>query len=81
MAGANIRILSPDYNDELDLFLPVTPEKVREALEKEPDIDAVYLTSPNYEGLSANYEQIKEICHDKIVIVDEAHGAHFYFNS
>lgn len=81
MAGANIRILSPPYNHDLDLFMPVTAESVKAALEKEPDIDAVYLTSPNYEGLSAEYEHIKDICKDKIVIVDEAHGAHFYFNS
>lgn len=40
----------------------------------------MYLTSPNYEGLSADYESIKALCKDKIVIVDEAHGAHFYFN-
>lgn len=80
MAGAEIKILSPEYNHELDCFMPVTPKDVEEALKKDPDLHAIYLTSPSYEGLSAEYEEIKALCKDKIVIVDEAHGAHFYFN-
>ena len=80
MAGADIKIVSPEYNNDLDLFMPITIENLKEALKKHPDIDALYLTSPNYEGLSVNYEEVKDLFKDKIVIVDEAHGAHFYFN-
>jgi arginine/lysine/ornithine decarboxylase len=53
---------------------------VKEALSKDPEIGAVYLTSPNMEGLVANYLGIRDVCHDVLLIVDEAHGAHFYFN-
>jgi len=38
------------------MFLPVTIEDLEKALRQTPDIDAIYLTSPNYEGLSSNYE-------------------------
>ncbi len=81
MAGADIRIVSPTYDSELDLFLPVTCEEVDKAMALHKDIDAIYLTSPNYEGLSTNYAKIRAKYHDKAFIVDEAHGAHFYFNS
>ena len=60
--------------------MPITDQDVKKSLRLYPDIDAVYITSPNYEGLCANYEQIKSACEDRLLIVDEAHGAHFYFN-
>ena len=46
-----------------------------------PDIGAVYLTSPNMEGLVANYHEIRQILGDILLIVDEAHGAHTYFSA
>ncbi len=61
--------------------MPVSPDDIRASLKAHPDVYAIYLTSPNYEGLTANYEEIRDICADKVLIVDEAHGAHFYFNS
>jgi arginine decarboxylase len=63
------------------MFLPVTCEDIDKAMEADPTIDVIYLTSPNYEGLSTNYAKIRAKYHDKPFIVDEAHGAHFYFNS
>lgn len=56
---------------------------MQEALERDPDIGAVYLTSPNMEGLIADYPAIRQVCqpNNVLLIVDEAHGAHFYFNS
>lgn len=42
----------------------------------------MYLTSPNMEGLIADYTAIRKVCepNNVLLIVDEAHGAHFYFN-
>jgi len=40
----------------------------------------VYLTNPTYDGLCFNVEDMKKACGDRIFIVDEAHGAHFYFS-
>lgn len=33
------------------------------------------------EGLVANYEEIRKVLGDTLLIVDEAHGAHTYFSS
>jgi arginine/lysine/ornithine decarboxylase len=62
MAGADIKIISPQYNTELDMFMPITVQDLKASFHEHPDIYAVYLTSPNYEGLSANYVEIKELC-------------------
>ena len=43
---------------------------------------AVIITSPTYEGIVSDVKKIAEIVHryGKILIVDEAHGAHFAFH-
>lgn len=76
-------MLQPEYDADYDIYLPVTSNQVQEALDKDPEIGVVYLTSPNMEGLVANYPAIRQVCEprDVFLIVDEAHGAHFYFNN
>ena len=47
-----------------------------------PDIEAVYLTSPTFEGLVCDYDSVRRVCGDKMtIVVDEAHGTHLYFDS
>lgn len=60
----------------------VDPKDVRDALTMDSDIDAVYITSPTYEGIISDVEQIAEIAHEFGVplIVDAAHGAHLPFS-
>ncbi len=57
----------------------VNPEEVREALERNPKIGAVLITSPTYDGVVSDVKKIAEIVHRSGIplIVDEAHGAHF----
>lgn len=59
----------------------VTAEQVQEVLSREPDIGAVLIVSPTYEGRIADVKKIVEIVHEKGIplIVDEAHGAHLGF--
>lgn len=51
-------------------------------LEEHPEVEAVLITSPTYDGIVSNVEKIAEIAHRHEVplIVDEAHGAHFRFS-
>ena len=48
-----------------------------------PDAKAVIVTSPTYEGVTLDIRAIAEAAHNKnaLLIVDEAHGAHFPFHS
>lgn len=60
----------------------ILPEEVEMLLEQEKDIQAVVITSPTYEGVVSDVGAIAKIVHAKKIplIVDEAHGAHFYFH-
>ncbi|KAL4497935.1 hypothetical protein ABPG72_014792 [Tetrahymena utriculariae] len=49
-------------------------------IQQHPDIYAVLLTSPSYEGVFADYKKIREVIGSRYLIVDEAHGAINYFN-
>lgn len=60
----------------------ILPEDVEKGLEENPDVQAVLITSPTYDGVVSDVEKIAEIAHKYGVplIVDEAHGAHFAFS-
>lgn len=57
----------------------ITPEQIAKELSQHPDVDAVLLTSPTYEGVVSDIARIAELAHAHGIplIVDEAHGAHF----
>ena len=61
----------------------ISPDKVERALAENPEIKAVLLTSPTYDGVVSDIEKIAEIVHryEILLIVDEAHGAHFHFSN
>ena len=73
--------LYPEYVEEYGINGGILPEDVEKLLEQEKDIQAVVITSPTYEGVVSDVETIAKIVHAKKIplIVDEAHGAHFYF--
>lgn len=56
----------------------VTLEEVERAMDENPDADAVILPSPNYYGICSPIREIAQKVHSrgKILIVDQAHGAH-----
>lgn len=61
----------------------IEPEQVKKALLLNPDIAAVILTSPTYEGVVSDINAIAGIAHERGIplIVDEAHGAHLGFGA
>ncbi|MGN0710318.1 MAG: aminotransferase class I/II-fold pyridoxal phosphate-dependent enzyme [Anaerovoracaceae bacterium] len=71
----------PQLIEEFGISGGIMPEDVAKALEEEPDAEAVILPSPNYYGVCSDIEKIAEIVHShgKILIVDQAHGAHLKF--
>lgn len=76
----NLRIsyLYPSVLTDYDIFDGVQPGQVQAALDAEPDIQAVLLVSPTYEGRISDIRAIAKITHERGIplIVDEAHGAH-----
>lgn len=60
----------------------ISQKDVEEKLKENPDIRAVILTSPTYEGIVSDIASIAETVHKRGIplIIDEAHGAHFGFS-
>ena len=81
LRNLKITYLYPSLYQTLEFFDQVEPLQVKSALETEPDINAVLLVSPTYEGRIQNIRAIADIAHAKGIplIVDEAHGAHLGF--
>lgn len=73
----------PEYDDYLGIVTDYDLNKIKEMIVKSPDIKAVILTYPTYEGICMSIEPIISFCHERniLVLVDEAHGAHFKLNS
>lgn len=64
---------------------PVTPKQVNNVLKRLKEEGrnpfAVYVTSPDYLGHTADIKELAQICHayDTLFLVDNAHGAYLHF--
>lgn len=60
----------------------IAPSDVEQALDAHPDATAVLVTSPTYDGFVSDISEMAKIVHrqGKLLIVDEAHGAHLGFH-
>jgi arginine/lysine/ornithine decarboxylase len=74
--------LEPKYDSDFDVPKPISPALIESILYENPDIKALILTSPTYEGVVSDLTTIATICkaHNVILIVDEAHGALWNFS-
>lgn len=71
--------LYPKTHRNYGIALGITPQMVEDSLREHPEAEAVFLVSPTYEGIYSDIAAIAKIVHEyrKILIVDEAHGAHY----
>ncbi len=82
LRGLKTKYLYPSYEKKTGLNGGIGPEQVERALCRDSGIQAVLLTSPTYDGMVSDIEEIARIVHSfgLPLIVDEAHGAHFLFH-
>lgn len=71
--------ICPEYVEEYGISGGISVEKLRQQLKTHPNVKAVVITSPTYEGVVSHIEEIALLVHQYGIplIVDEAHGAHF----
>jgi len=69
-------------DDENGISKGITALEVAEKLENNPDIGAILITSPTYEGVISDIAGIAKVAHKHNIslVVDQAHGAHFGFH-
>lgn len=82
LSGGEPVFVQPEFDNELGISLNVSIESVKAKLEEVKDVKAVFILNPTYYGACTDLKKIVELCHEKgvLVLVDEAHGAHFTFN-
>jgi arginine/lysine/ornithine decarboxylase len=82
LSGATPVFVEPEINDEYGIANGITYEQVRKAIKENPDAKALLLINPTYFGVVSDMRAIIKLCHRHqiLVLVDEAHGAHFPFH-
>lgn len=81
LCGAVPVYVNPEINSELGISLGMELDRVREAIESNPDAKAVFVNNPTYYGICSDIRSIVRLAHSHgmMVLVDEAHGTHLYF--
>ena len=73
--------VDPDVNNTLGIALGMSVSQVEKAIRENPDAKAIMVNNPTYYGICSDLRKITELAHkhNMLVLVDEAHGTHFYF--
>lgn len=72
----------PHNSHKMGINCGINPDDIAKILTTNPKIHTVIVTSPTYEGVVSDIGRIADVVHkhNGILIVDEAHGAHFGFH-
>ncbi|MCX7884065.1 MAG: aminotransferase class I/II-fold pyridoxal phosphate-dependent enzyme [Caloramator sp.] len=83
LGDLNIVYINPTMLEGFNIPVSIDTEEIIDLMDKNSDAKAIVLTYPTYYGTCCDLERItKEAKKRNIaVLVDEAHGAHIYFNS
>jgi arginine/lysine/ornithine decarboxylase len=82
LTGAVPVYVNPGIDLNLGISLGMSVKDIALAIEEHPDAKAVFVNNPTYYGICSHLQAIVDLAHahKMKVIVDEAHGTHFYFN-
>jgi arginine/lysine/ornithine decarboxylase len=83
ISGAEPLWVLPEKLSQWGLWGNIKTEDVEKLLNENDDVSMVWITNPTYEGVVSDVKAISEICkrHNVPLIVDEAHGCLWNFNS
>ncbi len=81
LTGQSVSYFNPIINQN-GIICNLDYEEITNKLVNNKNITSLFVTSPTYEGVCFDIKKLSEICHENnvILIVDEAHGAHFPFS-
>ena len=79
--GATPIYVNPDMDSRLGIALGMRVSQVEKTIRENPDAVAVLVNNPTYYGICSDLRSIVKVAHagGMKVLVDEAHGTHFYF--
>lgn len=73
--------INPGVDKKLGIPLGMSLEDIETAIKNNPDAKAIIVNNPTYYGICSDLKSIVKMAHQAgmKVLVDEAHGTHFYF--
>ncbi len=82
LSGAKPVYVNPDVDQRLGISLGMSVTQLEQAIIAHPDAVAVLVNNPTYYGICSDLSSIVKLAHGNgiEVLVDEAHGTHFYFS-
>ena len=83
LSGASPVYVAPKLDTELEIANQPSVDDYIKAMQKYPTAKAVFVINPTYFGAVNDLKRIVEEAHSRgmAVLVDEAHGAHYYFDN
>ncbi len=81
LCGAVPVYINPQTDKRLGIALGMSVGEVKETIARHPAAKAILVNNPTYYGICSDLKRITDIAHEHglVVLVDEAHGTHFYF--
>ena len=81
LCGAVPVYINPQTQKNLGIALGMAMQDVRDAISAHSEAKAIVVNNPTYYGICSDLKAITQLAHDAgmKVLVDEAHGTHFYF--
>lgn len=82
LSGAEPLWVIPEKFEDWGLWGHTSAEQIEKLLSENPDVPLVWITSPTYEGVVSDIEEIAKVCkkYGAILAIDEAHGCLWGFN-
>lgn len=82
MSGSIPVYVNPSIHETLGISLGMSIDDIIQCIRYNSDAKAIFINNPTYYGICSDLKRITEIAHEHsmLVLVDEAHGTHFYFN-
>lgn len=81
LSGAKPIFLMPKIDESCEIVNQNSFEDWKKIIDENPDAKAIFIINPTYFGATCELKRITSYAHKKnmLVLVDEAHGSHFYF--
>ena len=82
LSGAIPEYIMPKVDNELEIANQPSVDDYIRAMQRYPSAKAVFVINPTYFGAVTDLKRIVDEAHSRgmVVLVDEAHGAHYYFD-
>ena len=82
VSGAEPLWVIPQKLNDWSIWGKIMPEDIEQLLEKNSDVEMVWLTNPTYEGVVSDIKSVSKICkkYNIPLVIDEAHGTLWKFN-